>query len=86
MTSPVRLLDALREHGRGEVSAGIRFEERQSAVDYWRARSESGGCTQLAMKIQKQPHSPDAGWSMRDAEKWNSAKGQSHVRSGSIDH
>src|SRR6266581_5263325 len=82
----VRFLDALREARRGEVSAGIRFEERQSAVDYWKAGSESGGCsTRLAVKIQKQSHSRDTGWSMRDAEKWNSAKVQNHVRSGSTD-
>lgn len=34
------------------------------------------------MKIQKQSHSRDTGWSMRDAEKWNSSKVRSHVRSG----
>ena len=80
-------LDTLRETRRGEVSAGIRFEERQSAVDYWKARSESGGCgAGLAVKIHKQSHSRDTGWSMRDAEKWNSAKVQRHVRSGSTDN
>src|SRR5260370_41127158 len=78
---------AADEHSPAEVSTGIRFEERQSAVDSRRARSESGGCgTRLAMKIRKQSHSRDAGWSMRDAGKWNSSKVQSNVRSGSTDH
>src|ERR1700731_566608 len=89
MTSPaVRFLDTLREDSRGEVGAGIRFEERQSAVDYWKARSESGGgSARLAiMKIRKQSHSRDPGWSMRDAEKWSSAKVQSNVGSGSTDN
>src|ERR1700737_4700442 len=88
MTSPaVRFLDTLREDSRGELSAGIRFEERQSTADYWKARSESGGCsTRLAAKIQKRSHSRDTGWSMRDAEIWNSAKVQRHVRSGSTDN
>ena len=92
MTSPaLRFLDTLgedsREDNRGEASAGIRFEERRSGVDHWKARSESGGCSRrLAMKIQKPLHSGDKGWSMRDAGKRNSSKVQSNVRSGSTDH